>query len=136
MAKEINYINLAQYSDDQLKMMRDDALLKHDEIIEDWAKELGSIMNEKGFDQYSRKGERRLNKLNKKYADPLSDAQVVLISIQEELDKRDNYYEQQRYMQGGKRYIENIDDDEFLKREMEKTARIRAMLDDSDEDNY
>ena len=129
---EKNDVSLVNFTDDELRTMRDEALSKYDEIIEQWSKELNEITSQKGFDQYSRKGEKLIDKLNTKYADPLTDAEIVLETIQEELNKRENYYEQQRYMDSGNYTSIKIEDEEFLKREKEKTDRIRQILDDNE----
>lgn len=122
--------SLVNFTDDELRALRDEALVKYDDIIDTWAVELKEINEKTDFDPYSRKGERIISKLGKKYADPLSDVEIVLETIQDELDKRDNYNEQQRYMEGGDYTRSELDDNEFLKREKEKTERIRKILED------
>ena len=133
MAKKnkLSDFTLSVYSEDELKELRNIALQRYDDIVEMWANELKYITDEKGFDQYSRSGERKLNKLTKKYAEMIADAEITLEMIQEELDKYDEYYEQQRYVEGGNYKEEEIDEDEFLKREKEKTDRIRKIISDN-----
>lgn len=126
--------SLAKFTDEELYMMRDEALDKYDRYVEEWAIGLKEITDEKDFDQYSRKSEKKVAKLNKRFLDPMTDIEIVLATIQEELDKRDNYNEQQRYMEGGNYQAANIEDDEFLKREQEKTERIRSILNNEDDD--
>lgn len=126
--KNVNEFTLVNYSTETLLAMRDEALDKYDAYVEKWAVELKAITDEKDFDQYSKKSEKKVKKLNNKYLDPMTDIEVVLATIQEELDKRDNYNEQQRYVEGGNYIRDNISDEDFLKREQEKTERIRSIL--------
>ena len=120
--------SLSNYTEDELKDLRDIALRKYDDIVELWAAELQFTMNEKGFDQYTKRGEKKLNKITRKYAEMVADAEITLEMIQEELDKYEEYYEQQRYIEGGNYVDEELEDDEFLKREKEKTERIRDII--------
>ena len=120
--------SLSNYTEDELKELRDIALKKYDDIVELWASELQFTMNEKGFDQYTSRGERKINKITKKYAEMIADAEITLEMIQEELDKYEEYYEQQRYIEGGNYTNEDIEEDDFLKREKEKTERIRDII--------
>lgn len=128
MGKKDSNFSLANYTEDELKNMRDYALQKYDDIVEMWANELQYTMSEKGFDQYTSRGEKKLNKITRKYAEMVADAEITLEMIQEELDKYEEYYEQQRYVEGGNYEYEELDEDEFLRREKEKTDRIRDII--------
>lgn len=132
--KEYFGMNPALYSDEDLLVFRDKLLGTYDFYQKEWAEELAEIANDESFDQYSFKGKRQINKLTNKYADIMSDVEVILEVVQGELDKRDHYNEQQRYLADGNYKKEEISEAEFLKREYEKTQRIRRIIAD-DKDN-
>lgn len=117
----------ADFSDEELLDLRDKILDLHDKTIDGWSKELAQICDD-DFDQYSFWGKKKLEKLTNKWSEKLADIEVSLDMIQEELDKRDNYNEQQRYMDGGKYKTTEMSDEEFLRIEQEKTERIREIL--------
>lgn len=133
MGRKDEYIvTPADFSDDDLLVIRDKTLELHDSIIEKWANELAEVCGGKDFDEYSIRNKHKVNKITTKYSKELADVEISLEMIQEELDKRESYNEQQRYIVGGNYKPSNISDEEFLKREQEKTAKIREIL----KDNY
>ena len=87
-----NYFDfLSKLSIPELEELKKQAQEKEDELMDRWAFELNQILNEKGFDSYSKKGERRLNKFNEEHAEILAGALDYIELIDEELTTRDGY---------------------------------------------
>lgn len=124
---EITNFTLADYSVEELIKFKNLAIEKHDKLIEAWGEELGEIIKEKDFDQYSRKGERKLKKLNQKHAEPLADILNVIDAFDEELSKRENYNYQQSFINDNYKpsYNKQMTTEEFIRLEMEKIDRER-----------
>jgi len=124
-------MNPEMYSDADLIKLRDSFLEIYETYEEEWAEELAEIMNNPKFDQYSFFGKRKLKKFNEKHADKMSTVEVLLEIIQEELDRRDNNgiyvfnKEENDYDSSS-----NVSEDEFIRKEREKTERIREIIRD------
>lgn len=116
-------MNPELYSDEDLRTFRDNLLEIYDLYQNEWADELAEIVNKPNFDRFSYWGKRKLKKFTYKYADKMTDVEVLLEVVQEELDKRDE-------KSGVKKLREEteISENEFIQREMDKTQRIRDIL--------
>lgn len=127
----------AEVSDENMNYYREELIKMHDELSDAFAEELKKIDSD-NFDPYSFFGERKVKKISKKYAKKISEVDMLVDVIDDEMDRREKYNEEQRYTGSGKyvpRY--SLDPEEYLKQEQEKTARIRKSLenDDNNEEN-
>ena len=90
------------------------------------------------FDQYSAKGERKLKKLQKKYAGQLADIEIVFEDVKEELAKRDIFISELEDITDGddeeEVYDKDISEFEFVRKEAEKTEQYRQSIDYEQED--
>lgn len=114
------------YRDEDLRKFRDNLLEIYDVYQHEWADELAEIVNAPNFDRFSYFGKKKLKKFTNKYADKMADVEVLLEVVQDELDFRDE--------QSGLKTIkedEELSENEFIKKEMEKTERIRNILNDN-----
>ena len=133
-AKDYFYINPASYGYDELSDFRDKLVDAYENYEDMCAREYAEKLSD--IDPNSFKGKKIAKKIINTYADKMSDIQIVLEMVQEELDKRDEYYEQQRYIDGGNIKKSNLSDEDFLRKEQEKTTRIRRIIDlDNSSDN-
>ena len=130
--------SLEKYSVQELIDLKQRALKKQEELVANWAQELGSIMKEPGFDQYSRKGERRLNKFTEKHAELLADVLDIIEMVDDELSRREEYRFEKSFMGESERDddIESMTTEEFLKYEQQKIDESRKFIDSfNDEDD-
>lgn len=127
MKEETLHINFAEMSDDELFEFRDWLQTEKTTIDDEWAEELKNITGP-SFDPYTRKGERILKKLGKKYAEK----SMGVIYLQEltidEISKRKKFKEEQRYLGKGDKKEESID--EFLEKEGIITDTYRSRIGD------
>ena len=124
-------VNLVNFNDDELIELRNNLEIEYGKYIEDWGREVGYMINEQNVDPYSFWGEKKVNKVIKKYADKTSDIQIIMENIDRELQNRDNYKFQQSFIGGKKYYDDNLTEEEFFEKEELKTMKYRKNSDDN-----
>ena len=121
--------NVAVYTRQELIAIRNEIEMKKSILNEECAAEMVELMKEKNFDVYSSSGNRKMNKVAKKYAPLLDGADYLLGIVKTELEKRDKYDEELRY---SGRSLANkgpkMSTEEFLKKEEEKTWVHRSKI--------
>ena len=127
MKEETLHINFAEMSDDELFEFRDWLQTEKTIIDDEWADELKSITGST-FDPYTRKGERLLKKLGKKYADKSVGVVYLQELVADEFAKRKKFKEEQRYL--GKGEVKDESVDEFLEKEGIITDTYRSRIGD------
>ncbi len=118
--KDYIYMNMVNYSDKELMIIHGEMEAEHEKYVEIWAKEAAELVNS-GIDPFSFWGERKLNKLAKKHADVISDINIILENIENELDKRERIAEEERYMGKGFKYSAVVNKEKFIQEEQIKT---------------
>ena len=83
-------INLVSYSEAQLIEGKNKLEIKYGEFMNDCALEISELIKQNGFDPYSRSGERKINKIIKKYVSQTSGLSLAIEYIDKELEKREN----------------------------------------------
>lgn len=128
MKKNTLNINLAEMSDSEIYAFREMLSVEREKIDDQWADEVGEVT--KGdFDPYSTFAERKLKKIGKKYAEMGSGITYLQELVAEEIRKRDQYKEEQRY--SGKNKFKNdfeMSQDEFLEREEIITQSYKSKI--------
>ena len=123
MVKYIDEENHFRYhSDEDLIRLKDKLVADYKEIQEQWAIELSKLWTDK-FDQYTAKGQKKINKLTKKYADKLSDVEIVFEELKEELKNRNIIVTDLEDITDEEEPEEVLSEYEYLKREEEKTKQ-------------
>ncbi len=124
--KELDPIEV---SDEKMKYFSEELLKMHDELTDAWAEELKTLETEE-FDPYSFFGERKIKKLAKKHAPKIAEVDMLLDVIDDEMQKREKFKDEQRYVDGGNITTSELSGEEFLKEEQKKTERIRRKYED------
>lgn len=121
-------------SDEKMAYFKKELLIMHDELVDAWTDEV-KLYDTEDFDPYSFFGERKLKKIAKKHAGKIAEVDLLIGVIDDEMSRREKYYEEQRYSGNGK-VKQSFDgsDEEFLKREQEKTDSIRKIYEDDDDE--
>lgn len=127
MKKENNF-SYAELTDDQLVELKNNLEVEYGKLIDEWGREVGYLVKEKNVDPYSRLGERKINKVIKKYADVSGPIKNIIEDIEFELAKRDNYKFQQSFIGGKSYYDENMTEAEFFEKESLKTEKYRQSI--------
>ncbi len=130
MAKSELNLNIAEIGDKELVVFRNELLMKQSEIEEAYAEDIAEISKSENFDIYTRKGERQIKKIAKKYEDITTGVDYLLEVVNSELAKRDKYNEEQRYSGKGSSAHEEQSESEFFKTEELKTMAHKAKLDE------
>lgn len=130
MAKSELNLNIAEIGDKELVVFRNELLMKQSEIEEAYAEDIAEISKGDDFDPYSRKGERQIKKIAKKYQDITTGVDYLLEVVNTELAKRDKYNEEQRYSGKSSFAYEKQSESDFLKAEELKTMSHKAKLDE------
>ena len=131
------YSNFANYSDEDLILMKKNLIERYDEVEEEWTKELAEMWDEK-FDQYSASGQRKIKKLQTKYADMLSDIEIVFEDLKDELSKRNIPVSELEDITDNEEeevIDKNISEFEFVQKEAEKTQQYRQGIQYRNEEN-
>lgn len=133
--EQFKHLNPAEVSDENMNYFREELLKMHDELVDAWMEEVKKYDTE-NFDPYSFSGSRILKKLAKKHSKKVAEVDLLIEVIDDEMAMRENYREEQRYL-GNKKFSpdENFDKEEYLKREQEKTEKIRKIYSEDDEDD-
>ncbi len=125
---------LANYTDDELIEAKQKLEIEYGKYVDEWAREVAYLINEKNVDPYSYWGEKKVNKVTKKYTNITSDIQLALEKLAIELQKRDNYNYEQSFV-GGKSYFDNtLTEKEFFEKEQLKTLKYRKMIGQEDDE--
>jgi hypothetical protein len=122
-------INLVDYSDAELIKIRNLMDFEYGEVTEEWTRDLQAL-DTPNFDPYSFWGGKKLDKVTKKYAGVMADISLISERIENELEKRGKFAEEQRYSGKSKVTNKNIDEDEFLEKEELKTLLHRQDIDE------
>ena len=122
-------LNLAEYTDEKLYGFRDWIQTQNEIVMDEWATELKEKTGTVNFDPYSFSGERKLKKIAKKYAGPLSGLEYLQELVGVEIAKRNKYKEEQRYIgRGEEAKHESLE--EFLQKEAIKTKSYKNRIED------
>lgn len=117
--KDYINLNLVDVAYNDLEMILGELEAERDEYIEKWAGESAEIVAA-GTDPYTFFGERKLGKVNKKYAGDVAEIEMLMDDIAKELDKRDQHNEELKYSGKGD-FAAYESAKEFLERESMKT---------------
>lgn len=117
--KDYINLNLVDVAYNDLEIILGELEAERDEYIEKWANESAEIVAD-GTDPYTFFGERKLGKVNKKYAGDVAEIEMLMDSIGKELDKRDQHNEESKY-NGKSDFSAYESAEEFLEREGLKT---------------
>ncbi len=122
-----------EVSDEKMQYYKKELLIMHDELIDKFGDDVKKLDTE-DFDPYSFFGEKKLKKLAKAHAKKVAEVDMLIGVIDDEMKKRENYNEEQRYVDNGN-YVPkySLDPDEYLKTEQEKTEKIRKGIEDFDD---
>ncbi len=112
-------INLAELSDEELNLFKEELAEHRKKLISDYAAEFKARTDE-NFDRNSRKGQKILDKIKKKFEDDEVGLSYLEDVVDEEIAKRENYKEQQVYLHGT-RQQKQMSTAEFIEREERKT---------------
>lgn len=117
------------YSDSDLKNILNMLDFEYGKVMDAYAEDIKAIETP-NFDPYSFFGERKINKISKKYAPVVADIEILMEDIISELQKRGKYYEEQRYMGGQSSNNESrtLSEKEFLEKEELKTLKHKQDL--------
>ena len=123
------YNNFANYSDKDLILIKNNLIVKYEDVQDAWSAELAKMWDD-DFDQYSARGERLIKKLNKKYASQLADIEIVFEELKEELAKREIFISELEDITDNVEEDddENVSDVEFVRREAKKTEQYKQGL--------
>ena len=125
--KDFEKERLPEYTDEELKTFINQITMQRSVLQEKCAEEMAVYLKNEKFDIYSRSGERKINKISEKYADLFSGADYLEEIIKEELKKREQYNEEQRY--SGRSVVKNqISKEEFLRQEEDKTWAYKSKI--------
>ena len=122
--KQFHELDPSDVSDDKMMYFRDELTKMHDELVEAWTDDVKKVDTE-NFDPYSFRGERILKKIAKKHTPLIAEVDMLIDVIDDEMARRDEYNEQQHYVEGGKRKEHIEDTDEFIAKEQKKIDRKR-----------
>ena len=126
-------LDFSDYSDQDLVILKNKIRDSYHLIEEQCAEEMGKLLTD-DFDQYSARGKKKMDKLASKYADKLSNLEIVFEDLKLELKKRNIYLspeyditddeeEQSEIISETNKELSEI---EFLRNEEEKTENIRT----------
>ena len=125
---------LANYTDEELLDAKQKLEIEYGKYVDEWAREVAYLINEKNVDPYSYWGEKKVKKVTKKYTNITSDIQLALEKLAIELQKRDNYNFEQSFI-GGKSYFdETLTEKEFFEKEQLKTLKYRKLIGQEEDD--
>ncbi|MBQ4542065.1 MAG: hypothetical protein IJA23_04355 [Clostridia bacterium] len=125
---------LANYTDEELLDAKQKLEIEYGKYVDEWAREVAYLINEKNVDPYSYWGEKKVKKVTKKYTNITSDIQLALEKLAVELQKRDNYNFEQSFI-GGKSYFdETLTEKEFFEKEQLKTLKYRKLIGQEEDD--
>ena len=125
---------LANYTDEELLDAKQKLEIEYGKYVDEWAREVAYLINEKNVDPYSYWGEKKVKKVTKKYTNITSDIQLDLEKLAVELQKRDNYNFEQSFI-GGKSYFdETLTEKEFFEKEQLKTLKYRKLIGQEEDD--
>lgn len=130
--KDYMYMNMINYSYQELETIHGELEVEYEKYAEAWAKEAAKLVND-GIDPYSYLGEKKLKKLAKKHASTTSDILIILENIENELDKRDKANEEAKYSGKGTYKLDTRDKQAFIDEEHLKTISYRKGEDNKDE---
>lgn len=125
--KDYIYMNMVNYTDQELEVIYGELEAERDDYVDKWANEVAAISTE-DFDPYSFFGERKLKKIANKYADPISDIDIILENIDKEFAIRERAEDENKYSGKGKPIVEE-DEETFIEREKLKTMSHRTDVD-------
>ena len=119
-------VNFAEMTDDELLDFRNQLLIQREMLSSDYVEELKN--RTKGdFDPYSRRGEKVIKKVIKKFEDRDLGLSYLEELVGEEWKKRDKYKEEQMYINGlGKNG--KMTEAEFLEREQIITEGYKSKI--------
>ncbi len=138
--KDYWYVNLVDFSDDELIELRNNLDIEYGKLAEEWGEAVAHLVNDLKVDPYTFWGGRKVKKVTKKYSSQTAEIQVLIEDIHKELQKRDNYRFEQSFI-GGKPYHDmNLSEKEFFEKEQLKTLKYKESIDverpdEEDEDN-
>lgn len=130
--KQFETMDPVDVSDQKMAYFKEELLKMRDELLDAWSDEVKKLDSD-DFDPYSFFGERKIKKISKQHSKKLAEVDLLLDVIDDEMSRRDNYNEEQRYMGTGK-YVPkySTDSNQYLKNEEQKTEKIRRKYEDEE----
>ena len=119
-------INFAELTDDELLDFRNQLLIQREMLNSDYVEELRE-RTRGDFDPYTRRGEKVIKKVLKKFEDRDMDLSYLEELLAEEMKKRDKFKEEQMYLNGlGSKG--SMTEAEFLEREQIITESYKSKI--------
>ena len=119
-------VNFAEMTDEELLDFRNQLLVQREMLNSDYVEELKE-RTRGDFDPYTRKGEKVIKKVIKKFADRDMGLSYLEELVAEEMKKREKYKEEQMYINGlGKNG--SMSETEFLEREQIITESYKSKI--------
>ena len=126
-------INFADLTDEQLIDIRNKLEIEYGSYLDDCAAEVAELKTKQNVDLFTRSGERKMNKIIKKYVNMTDGLDLAIEKIEDELQKRDNFkFERSFY---GKKYYDDISEEEFFEKESLKTLKYKQSIEADEEDD-
>ena len=127
--KDFDESKLPDYTVEELRTLLNEIEMKRSVLADQCASEMAVYLKDESFDLYSARGSRKIKKIAKKYTPALEGGKEYYRIIAEELRKKENYEEEQRYSGRGlvkpKKYEST---EEFLQKEQDKTWAYRSKI--------
>ena len=122
-------VNFAELTDDELLDFRNQLLIQREMLNSDYVEELKN-RTRGDFDPYTRKGEKTIKKILKKFEDRDLGLSYLEELVAEEWKKRDKYKEEQMYINGlGSNGT--MTEAEFLEREKIITESYKSKIEEN-----
>lgn len=127
--KDFDESKMVDYSIDQLKAFLNEINMKVSVLADECAGEMAVYAKDDKFDMYSFKGSRIIKKISKKYSKMFAAAREFSRIISDELRRKENYAEEQRYSGKGLAKPQKYEStEEFLQKEQDKTWAYRSKI--------
>lgn len=126
--KDFDESKLFDYTSENLRSFINEIEMKKSVILEQYSSEIAEFALDDRFDAFSRRGQRRIDKVAKKYSGSLIGADEFLRIIKNELSKREQLEENMRYSGKGSLKRSQESEEEFLKKEADKTWVYRSKI--------
>ena len=127
-------VNLADLTDEQLIDIRNKLEIEYGSYLDDCAVEVAELKTKHNVDLYTRSGEKKMNKIIKKYVNMTDGLDLAIERIEEELQKRDNYKFERGFY--GKKYYNDISEEEFFEKESLKTLKYKQSIESEEDDGF
>lgn len=126
--KDFDESKMVDYTLDELKGFVNEINLMVSVIQEKRAEEMAVYLKDDTFDFFSNRGSKKIKKIADKYSSQIIGANEFLRIIGEEIRKREQYEEEMRYSGKSIKKPKQVSEEEFLKKEEDKTWAYRSKI--------